>query len=118
MFVEEKEFLNQHFPNWTDMEFPSRMPIVAVVEEGHAVSISFCSRRSDEAAECGLETALVFRGQGFGPRVAAGWALAVRASGRTPLYSTSWSNYSSLKVASKLGLEVYAAAWSIQEGDT
>jgi len=52
----------------------------------------FCARRSDAAAEAGLETAEAFRGRGFGPRVTAAWAWAIRATGRIPLYSTAWTN--------------------------
>jgi hypothetical protein len=45
--------------------------------------------------------------------VTAAWAAAIRASGRIPLYSTSWSNTGSLAVARKLGLSVYASDWSV-----
>ena len=58
------------------------------------------ARRSSVAAEAGLETAVAFRGRGFGSHVAAAWAFAVRGSDRIPLYSTSWSNRASLSVAS------------------
>jgi len=37
----------------------------------------------------------------------------MRASGRSPLYSTSWTNTASLAVADKLGLVAYASDWSI-----
>jgi hypothetical protein len=37
----------------------------------------------------------------------------MRASGRIPLYSTSWTNTASLAVARKLGLVAYANTWSI-----
>jgi predicted GNAT family acetyltransferase len=86
-----------------------RSPVLAVVEAGHAVSVCFCARRSDVAAEAGLQTAEAFRGRGFGTRVTAAWALAIRASGRIPLYSTSWTNGASLAVARKLGLVAYAS---------
>ena len=113
VLVEDVRLLARHFSGWTDAEIPGRAPIVAVVEDGDAVSVCFCSRRSDAAAEAGLETAEAFRGRGLGPQVTAGWALAVRASGRIPLYSTSWANGASLAVARKLGLVVYACEWSL-----
>ena len=113
VFIEDIESLDHHFTGWTASEIPYRTPIVAFVKEGYAVSACFCAWRSDAAAEAGLETAAVFRGRGLGSRVAAGWALAIRASGRVPLYSTSWSNDASLAVARKLVLVAYASKWSI-----
>ena len=113
VFIEDIRSLDHHFSGWSASEIPCRTPIVALVEEGYAVSVCFCARRSKEAASAGLETAAKFRGHGLGPRVAAAWALAIRASGRVPLYSTSWSNDASLAVACKLGLVAYASRWSI-----
>ena len=55
--------------------------------------------------------AVKYRGHGLAQRVTA--ALAIRASGRVPLYSTSWTNHASLAVARKMGLEMYASTWSI-----
>lgn len=113
VFIDDVRALERHFSGWSAGEVPYRTPIVAIVEDGFAVSACFCARRTDEAAEAGLETAPAFRGLGLAPRVAAGWALAIRASGRVPLYSTSWSNDASLAVARKLGLDMYASNWSI-----
>lgn len=113
VLIEDIHLLGHHFSGWTASEIPERTPIVAVVEGGYAVSVCSCARRSDAAAEAGLETAVGFRGRGLGSRVAAGWAMAIRASGRTPLYSTSWCNGASLAVARKLGLAAYASVWHV-----
>ena len=113
VFVEDLRLLRRNFRGWTAGEVPGRSPVLAIVEDGHAVSVCFCARRSDVAAEAGLETATAFRGRGFGPRVTAAWAWAIRASGRVPLYSTSWTNDASLAVARKLGLVTYASTWSL-----
>ena len=107
--IDDLPQLEYHFTGWTADEIPDASPIVAVMLDGRAVSVCFCARRASFAAEAGLETAPVFRGRGLGPRVAAAWALAMRESGRTPLYSTSWTNDASLAVARKLGLIPYAA---------
>ena len=111
--IEDVALLTHHFSGWQASEIPECAPIVGVVEDGHVVSVCFCARRSDMAAEAGVETAVEFRGRGLGPRVTAAWALAVRASGRIPLYSTSWTNEASLAVARKLGLVAYASTWSV-----
>ena len=113
VLIEDIRSLDHHFNGWTASEIPYRTPIVALIEGGFPVSVCHSARRSDTAAEAGLETATKFRGRGLGPRVTAAWALAIRTSGRVPLYSTSWSNDASLAVARKLGLVPYAATWSI-----
>jgi RimJ/RimL family protein N-acetyltransferase len=104
--------LLHHFRGWKPEEIPGCAPIVAVAEEGHPVSLCFCARRSDVAAEAGVETAERFRGRGYAPRVVAAWVQAVRSSGRLPIYSTSWDNAPSLGVARKLGLRAQASVWS------
>ncbi len=113
VLVEDIKHLDRHFAGWRASEIPYRIPIVALIEDGHAVSVCFCARRSDVAAEAEVETAVAYRGRGFAPRVTAAWAMAIRASGRVPLYSTSWNNSASLSVAGKLGLVSYACSWSI-----
>jgi hypothetical protein len=114
--VEDEQLLGRHFRGWVAGEIDAgRAPVLAIVEHGFPVSVCFSARSSSVAAEAGVETAVGFRGQGFGPRVTAAWALAVRAPGRVPLYSTDWSNESSLALARKLGLEAYAADWSVSD---
>jgi hypothetical protein len=112
--IHDEALLQRHFSGWVAGEIQAgASPVMAVLVDGHAVSVCCCARRSIGAAEAGLETAPAFRGRGYATRVTAAWAAAVRASGRTPLYSTSWANGSSLAVARKLGLRTYATNWSI-----
>jgi hypothetical protein len=112
--VEDERLLEANFRGWVPGEIAAgRSPVLAVVQEGHPVSVCFCARRSDVAAEAGLETAEAFRGRGLAQRVTTAWALAIRATGRVPLYSTSWTNDGSLAVARRLGLVAYANHWSI-----
>jgi hypothetical protein len=103
----------RHFSGWKTEDLPGCSPIVAIIEDGYAVSVCFCARRSAEAAEAGLETIERFRGRGLGPRVTAAWALAIRALGLLPIYSTSWANKPSLAVARKLGLTTCANDWNL-----
>jgi hypothetical protein len=113
--IRDEALAGQHFSGWVAGEIEAgAAPMMAVLEGGHAVSVCFRARRSMEAAEAGLETAPAFRGRGLAARVTTASAGAVRASGRLPLYSTSWANASSLAVARKLGLRVYATNWSIE----
>ena len=107
--------LERNFRGWSANEIPECSPILAVMEHEDAISVCFCARRSAHAAEAGVETAAPFRGLGLAPRVTAAWALAVRASGRLPIYSTSWTNQASLSVARKLGLKTCASNWSLSD---
>lgn len=111
--IDDAGLLQRHFRGWTAEEMPGRTPMAAVLVDGHAVSLCACARCTNEAAEASLETAGSFRGRGLAQGVTAAWAVAVRASGRVPLYSTSWENAASLAVARKLGLSIYAASWSL-----
>ncbi len=111
--IDDASLLTRHFRGWTAQEMPGRTPMAAILVDGQAVSLCGCARRTDEAAEASLETAEQFRGKGLAVRVTTAWAAAVRASGRIPLYSTSWENLASLSVARKVGLSIYAAGWSL-----
>ena len=82
-------------------------PVVAIVEGDKAVSVCQSVRKSEEAEEAGVDTLLSHRGKGYAAKVVAGWAKIVREQGRIPLYSTSWDNRASQRVAEKLGLQLY-----------
>jgi hypothetical protein len=79
-------------------------PLMGVVVDGRAVSVCGTVRVTPLACEAGVDTAPVARGSGYAARVVSAWARAIRASGKTPLYSTSWRNEASRSVARKLGL--------------
>jgi hypothetical protein len=112
--VDDERALDMNFHGWVPGEIAAGCaPVMAIVVDGHPVSVCFCARRSDVAAEAGVDTAPAYRGRGYAGQVTAAWALAIRASGRVPLYSTSWTNTASLAVACKLGLVAYASDWSI-----
>ena len=84
--VEDEQLLQRNFRGWVAGEIAAgRAPVMAVFKDEYPVSICFCARSSDRAAEAGVETAEAFRGCGLAPRVTAAWSLAIRASGRIPL---------------------------------
>jgi hypothetical protein len=116
--VFDEQLLSRHFSGWVGGEIRAgRAPVMVVMDQGYPVSICFCARRSDTAAEAGVETTPEYRGRGLASHATAAWALAIRASGRIPLYSTDWSNEASLGVARKLALEIAAVDWSISGGN-
>ena len=89
------------------------LPYAAVVVDGQVASLCTCSRITPDVAEGGLVTVPEYRGHGYAVAVTAAWAAAVRATGRLPLYSTSWDNHASRRVATKLNLRHYGADFSI-----
>lgn len=94
-------------------EFQHAVPVAAVVEDGKAVSLCFCSRIPGQASEAGLNTVADYRGKGYGAAAVVRWAAALRQQGCLPLYSTSWDNLASQAVARKLGAICYGEDWSI-----
>ena len=110
----EERLLERHFRGWVEGEIGAgRAPVMAILDGGYPVSVCFSARSSEAAAEAGVETAVGYRARGLAASVTAAWAMAVKASSRVPLYSTDWSNTPSLSLARKLGLEPYAADWSL-----
>jgi RimJ/RimL family protein N-acetyltransferase len=85
-------------------DIQSSSPLVAFVVDGQAVAVCGSVRITPRAHEAGLETAVPFRGRGYGKAVVAAWSMAVRALGVEPLYSTTWQNDASRAVARALGL--------------
>ena len=115
--IPDRAVLARHFGGGSgDNTLEDRQPVMGILRENAAVSVCFSARWGREAAEAGVETAEAARGQGLAPCVVAAWAAAVREAGRVPLYSTSWRNAASRRVAAKLGLIFYAADWSIGSG--
>ncbi len=89
-------------------------PVTAAVVNGSAVSICYCARLSPLAAEAGVETLDAMRGRGYATSAVAAWATAVRRRGLLALYSASWENVASQRVAEKLGALCYGEDWEIE----
>jgi hypothetical protein len=50
--VEDEQLLKRNFSGWVPGEIEAgRAPVMAIVEDGYPVSICFCARSSDTAAE-------------------------------------------------------------------
>jgi len=99
--------------DYTARYFEERGPRMAVVEDGRVVSICYSARLTDRAAAAGVETLEAYRGRGYAPAVVTEWARAIRATGRIPLYSTSWDNRASQAVARRLQLVQYGTDLSL-----
>src|SRR5687767_6849341 len=95
--------LSPYLEDWRD-DVGEGVPMMAVLEDGHAVSVCASVRMTPLAHEAGVETHRDFRGRGHAAEVVAAWAKSVAAPGRIPLYSTSWENAASRAVARKLRL--------------
>lgn len=89
-------------------------PFYGIVRDGAVVSGCYSARLTDDAAEAGVDTNPEFRGQGFAAAVTNAWRVAIEASGRVALYSTSYDNVSSQAVSRRLGLRQYAETLSLR----
>lgn len=95
--------LSPYLEEWR-VDVDGGVPMAATLHHGRAVSVCCSVRVTDGAHEAGVETHPDFRGRGHASTAVAGWATAVRELGCLPLYSTSWENERSRKLASRLGL--------------
>jgi hypothetical protein len=95
---------------WQPSERP---PYVGVVRDGVVVSVCFSAAECERAAEAGVETATEYRGRGLVLEAVRAWAATVQASGRLALYSTTWDNEASRRVAAKLGAFEYGEDWHL-----
>ena len=98
---------------WLADELTVRNPVMAMVVDGASASVCFSARSTPAATEAGVETLPEHRGRRYAGAVTAAWAAEVRHQGRIPLYSTSWPNHASGRVAARLGLIQYATDFHI-----
>jgi len=90
-----------------------KSPVFGYVLDGQAVSVCCSARTSEAGSEASLYTAEPYRGQGFAARVVSKWCEYLHAQGRIALYSTSWDNIGSQRIAQKSNLVPYGADFSI-----
>jgi hypothetical protein len=107
------DLLGEHF-GWAIEEWDDIQPVTVTIEDGVAVSICHSPALSDRAAEAGVFTAEVARGRGHATAVVSLWARLVRDTGRLPMYSTSWDNPASRRVAAKLGVQLYGEDFHLE----
>lgn len=101
-----------HQFGWLTEEIDVAQPCCAFLDGRKVVSVCR-SVRIAKAHEAGIETAMEYRGNGYAKEVLATWSMEVFKLGKTPLYSTSITNLSSQRVASKSGLPLFATGFSI-----
>jgi GNAT superfamily N-acetyltransferase len=109
---DDRVLLETHF-DWLIPEFADAEPVAGVIADGVVVTICRCARRRTAAVEAGVETAPAYRGRGFAKHATARWAAAMRVENLLPLYSTSWDNTASLRVAAALAAEQYAVDYNV-----
>jgi len=109
---ENVALLEAHF-DWLRTTLADYAPVAATIVNGKAVAVCFCSRITPKVAEAGVHTEAIYHGHGYATNAARGWVMAVRATRRQPLYSTSWTNLASQAIARKLGGVLYGADYTI-----
>ncbi|MCB0115348.1 MAG: GNAT family N-acetyltransferase [Caldilineaceae bacterium] len=109
------ELLRRHFADLLEPDAYHQLgPVAAVIDDGAAVAVAFCSRIPGQATETGVNTHPAYRRRGYAAIAVAGWATAVYAQSCLPLYSTSWENQASQGVARKLAMIRYGEDWSLR----
>ena len=95
-------------------DIPHEQPFCVAFDGGVATSVCASVRKGARAHEAGVETATGQRRRGFACQALSAWAREVRSLRLLALYSTSWENLASQRLATKLGFVCYGAETSIQ----
>lgn len=93
--------------------FNQGWPVAVVADDDRAVSVCFCSRIPGRATEAGLNTIEDFRGKNYATAVVTCWANELWRRGTIPLYSASWENLASQRIAHKVGAIQYGEDWNV-----
>src|SRR5579864_4713840 len=99
---------------WHDLLDGLLGPWVMAVVDDQVVSICHTPVSNARAAEAGTWTHARFRGQGYAAACTAQWAEIMRPTQKLLFYSTSRTNYSSQRVAVRLGLRHLGDLWQLQ----
>lgn len=102
------EVLKSLMPDWLS-DVPHRSPFFAALVDDAAVAVCASVRITDAAHQAGVEVHPSFRRQGHGHTAVAAWAAAVAALGARPLYSTTWDNVASRRLADSLGFTPFGS---------
>lgn len=94
-------------------DIPHQQPVFASLVRGRAVAVCASVRSTGAAHEAGVETLPHHRRAGHATAAVAAWARELLGAGIVPLYSTSWSNLASQRVASALGFEAFGWEYRI-----
>jgi RimJ/RimL family protein N-acetyltransferase len=94
--------------------FNALAPVVIAFADGQPAAVCHSPRGCTAvAAEAGVETLEPFRNRGLATAAVACWARAIQRTGRLALYSTSWENVASLRVARRLSARPYGENWHL-----
>lgn len=111
--AEETDAWRDAFP-WLGSHFAALSPVAIAFDGGRPAALCHSPRGcTRDAAEAGVETLEPFRGRGLATAAVACWARAVQQSGRVALYSTSWDNAASQRIAQRLGATQYGEDWHV-----
>jgi hypothetical protein len=110
--VDNSLLLRESMPDWL-ADVPYQQPFFAQVVSNQAVAVCASVRITDIAHEAGVETLENHRRKGHAAAVVSAWGNAVEAVGSIPLYSTSFENKGSQKVAAKLDMFNYGVDYHV-----
>jgi len=97
---------------WDESRHNTR--VFVIFESGIPVSTAYTMSNSTYAWEYAVWTRQEYRGRGYGKTVVSAAVEATFESGKLPLYSTSWENIASRRLAESLGFRFYCENYAIK----
>lgn len=111
--ADNAEVLRAHMADWLP-DAAAGVPLAAVLLDGHAVSVCASVRIAAGRHEAGVETLPSARGAGRARAAVTAWQRLVQQAGARPMYSTSWDNIASQRVAAACGFQQFAVDFSVR----
>ena len=112
------DVLDRNHADWL-ADVPHQQPMAVALLGEHAVAVCASVRKPPALADtrsgyqAGLETSPIARRRGYAVLAVKAWCHAVAAAGFVPVYSTSWDNIASQRVARRCDLRFLGSDISV-----
>jgi len=112
VFVKYKDWFGSFDDYWNEWKHNTR--VFTIFKSSIPVSTSYTMTISKRAWEYAVWTCDEYRGKGYGKSVVSAAVEETLKCEKLPLYSTSWYNIASIRLAESLGFQFYCENYAIK----
>lgn len=112
VFIKYKDWFGSYDDYWNEWKHNTR--VFTIFKSGIPVSTSYTMTNSKHAWEYAVWTREEYRRKGYGKSVVSAAVKETLKCEKLPLYSTSWDNIVSIRLAESLGFQFYCESYAIK----